>query len=36
VAGKAKPAVTVADGLASAQVIAAAYASAKSGKRIRI
>lgn len=36
VAGKAKPAVTVADGLASAEVIAAAYASAKSGKLIRI
>jgi len=32
----AKPTVTVADGLASAQVIAAAYASAKSGKLIRI
>lgn len=32
----AKPAVTVADGLASAEVIAAAYASAKSGKLIRI
>lgn len=36
VAGQAKPAVTVADGLASAQVIAAAYASAKSGKLIRL
>ncbi len=36
VAGNAKPAVTVADGLASAEVIAAAYASAKSGKLIRI
>lgn len=36
VAGKAKPAVTVADGLASAQVIAAAYASAKSGKLVRL
>lgn len=32
----AKPAVTVADGLASAQVIASAYASAKSGKLVRI
>jgi len=32
----AKPAVTIADGLASAEVIAAAYASAKSGKLIRI
>jgi predicted dehydrogenase len=32
----AKPAVTVDDGLASAQVIAAAYASAKSGKLVRL
>ena len=32
----AKPAVTVADGLASAQVIAAAYGSAKTGRLIRI
>jgi len=32
----AKPAVTVDDGLASAKVIAAAYASAKSGKLIRV
>lgn len=32
----AKPAVTVADGLASAEVIAAAYASAKSGKLVKI
>lgn len=32
----AKSAVTVADGLASAKVIAAAYASAKSGKLVRL